>query len=274
MSEYSQMELAFRAMLVHKAEGRDHDALAALYELPRPRGFAEQHWVNAIHAIALGAKTHPKAVFRFVELALMRWAFTRGVRLETAFPTRLARGAGYPVFTAEHTDRLVRISGVLYATKGTLGGGGDWIDLVPVATSTFAKPNWTVTETVAARFLPFRVRAVGPGYQLSLAEAAQPETAVGMVTAPVEEYVVVLDARDFPAIPRTFMRGHDAPARTAPVTGGILCADAAYSTNGRGSRFGIYLDGGRRLRQLQAPLEAVLPATTVVRIIAGGDIWR
>lgn len=273
MAEYSQTEQAFRSMLIHKAEGRDHDALATLHALTRPRGFPEVDWVNAIHAIALGAKTHPKAVFRFVEMALLSWAFTKSIRLDSAYPTRLGRGA-WPVFTEYHVNRLVRINGTLYHTLGTVGGGGDWIGLVPVATSTFAKPNWTATRNVQARFLPFRVRAVGAGYALSLAEAEQPETAVAIADAPVEEYHVILDARDFPIPARTYLRSHEADARTAPVIGGILCPTSAYDTNGFSSRFGIYLDGGNRLRQLKPAVHEVLPATSIVKIFAGGDIWR
>lgn len=269
----SQIEAAFRAMLVHKAEGRWHDAIAALYGVPRPRDFSEAVWVNAIHAVAIGARTHPKAVFRFIEMALHDYAESRLVDTDASTPTRLLEGTGGP-FTSDHVDRLVRVRGVLYRSTEELGPSGAWLGLTSYRSSDFELANFTTATGLTARFLPFRVREATGGPRLNFI-GTQPsdwEVQAGRYAGSGMMYEVKLDHRDFSPPPRTYVRVSPV-ARTSDPFGGHLFLDATKSADALGAGHPLYLDNGKRLRQLTPILEDLLAAGVSASISIDGDIW-
>lgn len=217
---YSQAEQALRDILIHKAEGTAHDNIARLVGLPRPAGWVEADWVNAIHVLAFGARGHPRAVFRFLEMALMRWHRTRQIEVSAAQPARLYKGMGV-AFDDTYLGRLVRIggpvyidslnpdlTGTLYAVAGTGGGVGDWVDLVPVATSENAAPPATVEgQHRYARFLCFRVREAQTGPQLyAFHDEVNREVRVGTYLGTTGLYEVLLDPVQFTPCPPTYLQ--------------------------------------------------------------------
>lgn len=232
---YSQAEQALRDMLIHKAQGTAHDAIAELMSLPRPYGFREEDWVNAIHTIAFGARGHPRAVFRFLEMALMRWHRRRPVEVKTAFPTRLYRGVG-AAFDDTYLGRLVRIGGMvydgddlnpgmtgrLYAIEGTRHAGGDYVDLVPIKTSENAAPvTPDADEDRHATFLCFRIREAQSGPQLyAFHDEEHRETRVGKYDGTQCLYEVLLDPTRFAPHPPTFLQDDTASGRVALTVSG------------------------------------------------------
>ena len=229
---FPQAEQALRDMLVHKAQGRAHDAVARLVGMPRPRGFLETDWVNAIHVLAFGARGHPRAVFRFLEMALMRWHRPREVEVDDSNPLKLYKGNG-AAFDDSYLGRLVRlgtpvyddfddalnpgVTGALYAVAGTRHAGGNWVDLVPIGASDSAAPAaWSGTQFRHARFLCFRIREAQSGPQLNpYHDLSVREQKIGAYVGAPCLYEVLLDPLIFPSAPPTYLQDASATGRRA-----------------------------------------------------------
>jgi len=253
-------------MLVHKAEGADHDQLARAYSLPRPTGFPEADWVNALHELALGPRGHPTATFRFIEMALRRYDEQLNVDVHANQPDRI-----YGTFSARHLGRLLRYEGALYRV---VEGAADftWLRLVRSGTSAASYPfksaNLIEVKTQAVRFLPFRVREAGRGPILSETVPEFPVTypadpdAVGFVvsagTSCLYEVLLAPDAVSL-LVPATYLRSNGEP-RTSDPLGGHLTPGPDYDAGGPQTAFPLYLDSGRRMRQFENVLLDVLAA--------------
>lgn len=267
---FSQLEAVFRAMLVHKASGTDHEEIARLLSLPRPRGFTEADWMNAVHVLAFGARGHPRAVFRFIEMALHRYSVTFRVQLSNLYPTRLLRAdPSEPAFDATYPGRFVRIEGALYMVGQEFTS--EYVELVPFRTGSFDAPNFTDGKQVYARFLAFRVREATGGPVL---HATEEEVQVGKAKGTGVTYEVLLDPARYPStIPPTYLRGGVAVARTTDPLGGHLTPNASYQARPSGSAWPLYLDNGRRMSEFAAVLDDVLAAGVKVEIKLDASIW-
>lgn len=259
--QLSHFMQAFRAMLVHRAQGRQHDEIAALFSLPRPDGFPESDWVNAIHVLVYGPRGHPTAVFRFVEMALRRYDEQKTISTNTAFPNRI-----FGSFTSNHLGRLFRHEGSLYRTREKAAGDLSWIEVEAVTpTAPWRAAEFTETKNQIVRFLPFRVREATGGPRMS---GTVPEMPIGFPADPqalsmgytrgtgvLYEILLVPSAVSL-LVPPTYLRSDASPRTTDPL-GGHLCPDPDFA----GSRaFPLYLDSGRRFRQLEGVLTDVLAA--------------
>jgi hypothetical protein len=283
---FSQLEEAFRAMLVHKATGRDHDALSAALGLPRPRNFLESDWVNAVHVLGFGARGHPKAVFRFIEMALRRFEREgierRSVQILDGQPARFYQGTG-AVFDADYLGRLVRVGGVLYRTSQEHADDWTWIGLETGATSHFRAAEFEATSARTVRFLPFRVREATGGPQFdSEALTGLPDGPVGYNPGTGAVYEVLLYPSQFNTVPPTYLRV-TLPVGASGVSsavdpnnlplGGHLCPNAAYVGHVAGAAFPLYLDNGRRMREFERVLDDVLAAGIKAEIKLDLGAW-
>lgn len=258
--QLSHFMQAFRAMLVHRAQGRQHDAMAALVGLPRPEGFPESDWVNAIHVLAYGPRGHPTAVFRFIEMALRRFDEHLVISTFSAFPGRI-----FGTLNANHLGRLFRHEGTLYRTRDTAADDFSWIEVEAADTpAPWARGNFAETKEQIARFLPFSVREAtgGPlmsatGFELPVGydenDAAAMRYADG--TGVLYEVFLVSSAVSL-LVPPTYLR-EDASPRDSDPLGGHLCPDPSYAG---GNAHPLYLDGRRRFAQLEGVLNDVLAA--------------
>lgn len=262
----SQLVGALRAMLVHKATGVDHDQLARVYGLPRPTNFPESDWINALHELAVGPRGHPTATFRFVEMALRRYDEMVDVDVRANQPDRI-----YGSFDARHLGRLLRYEGGLYKV---IEGAADfsWLRLARSGVSGVSYPfksaGLSEIKTQRIRFLPFRVRTAGRGPVLSqsvpeypVTHPADPDAAGYVVSAGTSCLYEVLLAPGALSllVPPTYLRTGGA-ARTTDPLGGHLTPGADYDANGFRTAFPLYLDNGRRMRQLEGVLVEVLAA--------------
>lgn len=259
---FSQIESAFRNMLIHKAEGRAHDAAAELVALPRPQGFPESDWVNAIHVLAYGPRGHPAAVFRFVEMALRRYDEEVDITTSATFPSRI-----FGAFTTSHLGRLFRHEGTLYRTTESYDTESlSWIDVEAGGPTTpWAPAAFDASKTQRARFLPFRVREACAGPRMSMevpempdgfpADPARVSMVWGFGTGVLYEVLLVPSVVSL-LVPPTYLRADSSP-RTSDPLGGHLCESVDFA----GSRaFPLYLDSGRRFRELEGVLDTVLAA--------------
>lgn len=277
---YPQHEQALRDMLIHKAEGTAHTAISKLIGLGRLAGWAEADWVNAIHVLGFGARGHPRSVFRFLEMALMRWHRARQVELNNLQPGRIYKGGGDP-FTDDYLGRLVRVggpvydgsdlnpdmTGTLYAVTGTRDPGGDWVELVPIATSEqAAAPTAVEVQRRHARFLAFRIREVQTGPRIS-DNPATIESRTGTYVGAECLYEVLLDPTRFAQLPPTYLQDTGSPSASAPL-GGHLTPGPSYNANRSrdGACWPLYLGNNRRLAQLEVTLEEILAAGVRVEI--------
>lgn len=260
----SQVIAAFRAMLVHKAEGADHDQLARAYSLPRPTGFPESDWVNALHELAIGPRGHPTSTFRFIEMALRRFDEHVDVEVRASQPDRI-----YGAFGSRHAGRLLRYEGALYKVI-EMAPDFSWLRLAKSSAQVPAFPFKAAAlvevKTQTVRFLPFRVREAGRGPVLSATVPEYPETYPADPSA--AEYVVsqgtpcLYEILLHPSavnllVPPTYLRAGGAPRTTDPL-GGHLTPGPDYDANGPRTAFPLYLDSRRRMRQLEAVLLDVL----------------
>lgn len=268
---YSQVEQALRDMLIHKAEGTSHDRLSRILSLPRPPGWVEADWVNAIHVLAFGARGHPRAVFRFLEHALARWHRRRVVEVQVGQRTRLYKGVD--AFDDTHLGRFVRIGGPvyysaeelnpgmtgrLYCTDGSRDSGGDWVNLVSVKTSENARPEEAaVTERRWATFLCFRVREAQTGITLSTSHLEDDrEETLGAGRGNVCLYEVLLDPLQFPPLPPTYLKSAASALSSSAPLGGFLADSPLPNT----APHPFYIGNGRRLARLEARRDALLAA--------------
>jgi hypothetical protein len=256
--QLSQFTALMRTILLHRAQGRAHDAMARLVGLERPRGFPESDWLNAIHVLAYGPRGHPATTLRFVEMALRRFDEVLTVSTYEAFPNRL-----YGSFTSNHIERLVRHKGTLYRTTAERADDYSWIGLEVVSAPLPWEPSdLDKTETQVVRFLPFRVREATGGPIMSgtvpeMPSGFPPEVSMGYVPGTGVLYEVLLVATAVSlTVPPSYLRA-DASARNADPFGAQLCPDAGYDGS---NVFPLYLDSGRRFREFEARLDDVLAA--------------
>lgn len=284
---FSQIEEAFRATLIHKATGRDHDAIAVMLGLPRPRGFPESDWVNAIHVLGYGARGHPRAVFRFIEMALRRFERdeieSRPVEVQAGQLSRLYQGTG-TVFNKNYLGRVFRINGVLYRTSQEYAVDWTWVGLER-ATSEFSAFGADFTPgAYAARFLPFRIREAtgGPNFEVDAFTGLSTDQ-VSYCPGTGVVYEVLLYPDQFSTVPPTYLRADpvtDVDAGSGAVVdangvalGGHVTADSTYTGHVEGAAFPLYLDNGRRMREFEAVLDEVLAAGVKAEIKLDMSIW-
>jgi hypothetical protein len=262
---FSQVEAAFRTMLVHKAEGAQHDAIARLHSIPRPAAIPEDDWVNAIHVLAYGPRGHPGGMFRFVEMALKSYDTEAEIEVKL-LPYRLFDHDG-GVLDETWVDRLVRVNGGLYRVESyDPGGSTPWVDLYRFGTTYWQAPALP-PMIQAVRRLPFRVREATGGPILEL----NTEAVVGRSRGTGVTFEVLL-APELQNVPRTYLRVNGA-ARTSDPFGGHLLTDASVHRQAVAGVCPLYLDNGRRMREFEVVLDDMLASGVKAVIKMDGDIW-
>lgn len=158
---------AFRDTLVGKAEGDAHVNLSVLHGFPKPSGFIESSWREALHSAAYASRHSPGVIFRTLR-ELFREFDTEVKSLHKYASQKLISSTAAYIFPKEVIGQLIELGDRVYliiAGHGSLSSGKySGVQLAPVDTSYFNQPDWTTTDTTEthdARILPFRINESG-----------------------------------------------------------------------------------------------------------------
>ena len=165
---WSQSEEAFRDTLVHKSEADAMARLCSLYGFEWPPSINEAAWRGAFNSIAYGPRDTFPVVFEALEKALSQYTQTRS---NCQYKVGSAAGI-YHVdgWLAEYIGRYIRIGDDLYYSVGVSGGGDEYLELSPYATSYWSGAAFSVladTDIDRVEILPFMTweRSPGPTYE-------------------------------------------------------------------------------------------------------------
>jgi hypothetical protein len=180
----SRLEELRRDVVIRRAEGDAFDELAGIYGVARPVDYQIVGWREGLVAVAYGPRGTPGATFAFLLGALRQLETRIEVTTAAGQPTRLT-AATPGSFTQEHIGRLVQLdpqdpweqfpTGQIYRIEGPADiatSGGDWVELTPLATTMWDKPELPDGSWLA-RILAFCVREPTPG-PLWFADPAYP----------------------------------------------------------------------------------------------------
>lgn len=244
----SQMDLAHRRTLIHRADGKALDDRARDLWLPRPGIVERSSWRDALRAVVYAEQGTPGVTKAFLRAALQQWNVDVEVTLDPAQPARITATSGSP-FSQEHVGRDVLIDGVLYRTVGPQTVGGTHLDLAPFATADFEAADWKGLASptdATATILPFVV------WDLTTGDG---DVVVG------EQCVVKVDLWiDGLSFPPTYLveSGGDAVPAAAPQGGHIAEDELFVDDDPDSGPWPIYLAGDVPWEGLQWVLNRIL----------------
>lgn len=175
----SSLREAVEDRLTTHSRGEALDELSILFGIPRPVGFDEVSWRNALWVAAYGPRGQPGGIQAFLERVLAQWneeveVEIRPSRGKTPRPPSRTR-----IYSLDHSfvqadvGRLIRIDGFgLFLSVGPVTvrssnlspWAGAWLDLAPVGGSAWDMARFDVDRitTATAKILPFVITEVGP----------------------------------------------------------------------------------------------------------------
>lgn len=277
----SEFDQAWAATLIDAAEGVDHDGMARLYSIPRPRNFPESDWVNGLWTLAIGPRGTFVPTFRFVEACLRRFESQYTLEARSSSPARLYATVESGALPSSLLNRLIRAQDVVGGGRDKLymvvfrEETGAYVDLAPVQTAHWDRPDFSPLEAdtkLIARALPFRFRenCGGPVLADSL-----PETETNLRYGGMNRLEILIMPGHVPATPPTYIQPAGAAERPAGEPfGGHIQRDASVIGMQTGSaRRPLYLGRGRKLRSFENVLSTLLAAGNHVEIKGKDEIY-
>lgn len=165
LSAWSQLDEAWRTLLVHASRGAAFRRLSRWYGFIYQHGIQEGSWRRALRELAFGKRGTKRTTFDVVRHVFRQYDTLIQVQVDPLNPTVLTFVAsdGLAAFDHAHVGRYISTDyGVLWSTGPVLCGGvgpatSATLQVSPHAAADWVAPEWpfSVPTTITVRVLPF-----------------------------------------------------------------------------------------------------------------------